>query len=85
VSCAAHLYLDVSPKSGAIKHNFPQLDVDEIPETCVLDVADRGGVTLEETGVYLALTRERVRQLETRGLAKLKALTEMSALQDCLE
>jgi DNA-directed RNA polymerase sigma subunit (sigma70/sigma32) len=28
------------------------------------------------------LTRERIRQLETRGLAKLKALSAMSALSD---
>jgi hypothetical protein len=85
VSCKHHLYLDVSPRSGAIKLNFPHLEVWEMPETCALDVADRGGVTLEEVGEIMNLTRERIRQLETRGLAKLKALNEMAALVDYIE
>ena len=41
-------------------------------ETCSLDVADRGGITLEEVGEILNLTRERIRQVEVRGLSKLK-------------
>ena len=50
VSCSHHLYLDVNPETGAIKLNFPHLEVWEMPETCSLDVADRGGITLEEVG-----------------------------------
>ncbi len=72
VSCSHHLYLDVNPESGAIKLNFPHLDVWEMAETCSLDVADRGGVTLEEVGAILNLTRERIRQLEVRGIDKIK-------------
>ncbi len=41
-------------------------------ETCALDVADRGGITLEEVGEIMNLTRERIRQVEVRGLLKLK-------------
>jgi DNA-directed RNA polymerase sigma subunit (sigma70/sigma32) len=41
-------------------------------ETCSLDVADRGGITLEEVGAILNLTRERIRQVEVRGLCKIK-------------
>lgn len=85
VSCKYHLYLDVSPRSGAIKLNFPHLEVWEMAETCALDVADRGGVTLEEVGEIMNLTRERIRQLETRGLAKLKALQEMADLMDYID
>ncbi len=85
VSCKHHLYLDVNPRNGAIKLNFPEIEVWDMPETCALDIADRGGVTLDEVGEIMNLTRERVRQLETRGLAKLKALNELAALQDYID
>ncbi len=72
VSCRHHLYLDVNPYSGSFKLNFPHLEVWELEETCSLDVADRDGVTLEEVGEIMNLTRERIRQVEVRGLLKLK-------------
>lgn len=73
VSCKFHLYLDVNPQTGSIKLNFPDLEVWEMTETCALDVADRGGITLEEVGALLNLTRERIRQVELKGLQKLRA------------
>lgn len=82
VSCAHHLYLDVSARTGAIKLNFPDLEPDELAESCALDVADRRGVTLEEVGRVMNLTRERVRQLEIKGLAKLQATAESFGLRD---
>jgi hypothetical protein len=72
VSCKHHLYLDVNPETGSIKLNFPDKDPDELAETCSLDVADAGGITLEEVGELLNLTRERVRQVEVRGLVQLR-------------
>ncbi len=72
VSCKYHLYLDVNPRTGSIKLNFPGLEVWELSETCALDVADRGGITLEEVGELLNLTRERIRQVEAKGLEKLR-------------
>ena len=53
--------------------NFPDLEVWEMTETCALDVADRGGITLEEVGTLLNLTRERIRQVERSGIDKLRA------------
>jgi hypothetical protein len=75
VSCENHLYLDVNPQSGAIKLNFPHLEVWQMAETCALDVADKGGITLEEVGAILNLTRERIRQVEVRGLCKIRELS----------
>lgn len=71
VSCKFHLFLDVNPETGSIKINFPDLEVWEMAETCALDVADRAGITLEEVGEILNLTRERIRQVEVLGLEKL--------------
>jgi hypothetical protein len=76
ISCKHHLYLDVNPATGSIKVNFPDREVWEIEESCALDVADRGGITLEEVGAMMNLTRERIRQLETFGLRKLGDLCE---------
>jgi hypothetical protein len=76
ISCKHHLYLDVNPGTGSIKLNFPDKEVWEMGETCALDVADRGGITLEEVGAIMNLTRERIRQVETRGLLKLRAICE---------
>jgi len=84
VSCKHHLYLDVNPETGSIKLNFPDKEVWELRETCALDVAERGGLTLEEVGEILNLTRERIRQVEAAGLQKLLELTGEEDLKDLL-
>lgn len=84
VSCKYHLYIDVHPIRGSIKLNFPDLEVWEMTDTCALDVSDRGGITLEEVGEIMNLTRERVRQVETSGLAKLSAVQDVERLKDYL-
>ncbi len=85
VSCKHHLFLDVSARTGAIKLNFPDLEVWEMNESCALDVADRGGTTLEDVGAIMNLTRERIRQVEVKALAKLQALRDMEALRDYVD
>ncbi|MGI6393226.1 MAG: sigma factor-like helix-turn-helix DNA-binding protein [bacterium] len=72
VSCKYHLFLDVNPDTKSIKFNFPGKEVWELKETCALDVADKGGVTLEEVGAIMNLTRERIRQVEMKALQKLR-------------
>ncbi len=72
VSCKYHLYIDVNPRTGSIKINFPDKEVWELENSCALDVAEQGGITLEEVGEILNLTRERIRQVEVRGLMKLR-------------
>jgi hypothetical protein len=76
VSCKHNLYLDVNPETGSIKLNFPDKEIWELEHTCALDVAEKGGITLEEVGAIMNLTRERIRQVETRGLMKLREATE---------
>jgi hypothetical protein len=82
VSCKHNLYLDVNPETGSIKLNFPDKEIWELPYTCALDVAEKGGITLEEVGEIMNLTRERIRQVETRGLLKLREATEAEPKRD---
>ena len=84
VSCKHHLYLDVNPETGSIKLNFPDLEVWEMEVTCALDVSERGGITLEEVGEILNLTRERIRQVEVKGLQKLREVASELGLEDFL-
>lgn len=76
VSCKYNLYLDVNPETGSIKLNFPDKEIWELEYTCALDVSEKGGITLEEVGEIMNLTRERIRQVETRGLEKVRHATE---------
>jgi hypothetical protein len=84
VSCKQNLFLSVNTRNGNIKLEQGGLEPWEVGESCALDVADRKGITLEEAGKILNLTRERVRQLEDMALAKLKehALDEGDELDD---
>lgn len=71
VGCQYHLYLDVAAGPN-LKLNFPDLEPDELIESCALDVAEDGGRTLEDVARLTNLTRERVRQVEVRALVKLQ-------------
>ena len=85
VSCRYHLYLDVNPRTGSIKLNFPDLEVWEMPDTCSLDVASEGGITLEKAGQILNLTRERIRQMEAAGMEKIRQSGFGQDLEDALD
>ena len=72
-SCRHHLLLDVSGK-GKIKLNFDTEDPAELPDTCVLDVAERRGQdTLDNVGASMNVTRERARQIEAKAIRKVIA------------
>lgn len=70
-SCRYHLLLDVHPETGNIKLNFGHDDVERLPQTCALDVAENYAPTLDVAAYHVNVTRERVRQIEERALAKL--------------
>lgn len=71
VGCKWHLYLDVL-STGSIKFNFPDLEPDELEESCALDVADRGSTTFDEVGAIMNITRERVRQIWVAARMKIE-------------
>jgi hypothetical protein len=73
ISCRHHLYADPFKshrKKGALSPNFDSLE--EMPDTCSLDVADRGELSLEQTGAHLNITREAVRLTEAQALHKIR-------------
>ena len=72
VSCRHHLYLDTGVRKGkgSLLLNYPESEVWEVPETCSLDLADQGGMILDEVGKVMNLTRERVRQIEDQAIRK---------------
>ena len=72
VGCKYHLYLDINKSNGSIKFNFPDLEFDELSETCALDIIEKGESTLEDIGTYMNLTRERVRQIQDNVIEKLR-------------
>lgn len=79
VRCRHHLALDVNARTGGLLVNFPGVELEDMPDTCSLDVASRGGHTLEEAGQRINVTRERVRQLEVIGLAKIRQQVQAHA------
>lgn len=72
VSCRFHLYVDVTARGG-LRLNFPDLEVWELPETCALDVAERGALKLAEVSDLMNISRQRGRQLIDGALAKVWA------------
>lgn len=77
VGCRYHLYTDVS-HTGGLKINFPDVEPWDLTWSCALDIADAAdlaqqNVTLESVGRVLNITRERVRQVESRALARANA------------
>jgi hypothetical protein len=71
VACSMNLYLDTS-EMGSIILNFPHLEPGQMPaeQSCALDLADQGNMTLEEIAVVTNLTRERIRQIELKALLR---------------
>lgn len=77
VSCAAHLALEVRSHGtyATLRESFPGVEVWDMVETCVLDVADRGGAALEEVAALMNLTPERARQVEALAMERVEGET----------
>lgn len=87
VLCRYSLYLDLDPITGHVRIYHPRLEPWEVKgPSCALDVAERGPSTLEEVGDIYGVTRERIRQIETKALAKLgKNAALLAPLAEALE
>lgn len=73
--CRYHLEFHVT-EVGTLYRHHPDQELEDLPDTCALDVADRHigqGITLGDVGNYLNITRERTRQIERDALAKLRS------------
>ncbi len=64
ISCRHHIFLDVNPTTGALKINFPGVEVEDMVNTCSLDVADNGEHTLEEVAKFIGVSRQRAEAIE---------------------
>ncbi len=71
ISCRFSLAVDVTPHGG-LQFTVPGGELEDLPETCALDVAERGGITQVEIAGLLNMSRSRVEQIETRALARLR-------------
>ena len=82
--CRHHLFLDVL-SNGDIKMNFPDLNIWDMKETCVLDIADEGSNSLVTVGKYKNITRERIRQIEAKALNSFYKKVLFNNLSDLLK
>lgn len=82
VGCRHHLYLEVNERTGSITINFPEIGVENMGESCALDVADRGPLNLAEIGRIVRRTRERVRQIDIKGQLLLQAALNHTIEED---
>ena len=67
VSCRYHLYNE-RPEKFAYDVEFDQIQ----PDTCALDVAERGPLTQQEIADLYGLTHQRICQIEISAMRKLK-------------
>lgn len=78
VGCRASAYLDVTRKGGIRYAHGDELDPnDQEPDrSCTIDIAEDGGMTLEQAADIQQVTRERARQIEKWALGVLKPLVK---------
>lgn len=81
-SCRYHLGLNISSCGTRVMVSTEPEDLDDSTETCALDVASRGPLTLEQIGAFEGVGRERVRQVETEAFEKLQTNGKLAALID---
>lgn len=79
VTCRYNMFLDIKNDSGGgltynISRDAEPSDM-RYDQSCALDIADEHagvGMTLDDIGVYFGIDRERVRQIESVAIEKIK-------------
>jgi hypothetical protein len=82
VTCRYNLYLDENPETGSIRLNFPHLDPTQMVDSCAMDIAERGGIPLEDLGVMLNVTLEGASQVVDKALAEARFKVDEDRLWD---
>jgi hypothetical protein len=80
--CRMHLGVDVTDRGALIVVGGPG-EPWELEQTCALDLAERGGMSLQAVADVMHLSRERVRQLQEDAIAKIRQ--RPGALAELLE
>ena len=84
VGCRYHLGITFNPKTGDYHINHKD-GLFSMAESCALDMAEKGGLTLEAVGEALNITRERVRQIEKLAMRKLKKFSCRKEMRELYE
>lgn len=78
--CRYHLWLDVGPCSSAAgghgRGSIREWDHPEDGDSCALDVAERGGCTLQECADLWCVSRQRIEQIERVALEQCRRTCE---------
>jgi hypothetical protein len=85
VGCVQHLFLDVMDHGASIRMNFPSKEPWELGPTCALDEAEKDGMTLDEVGKTINITRERVRQLIEQAIKTSRKNTNSELFKSAID
>lgn len=82
VGCKYNNFIDA--KGQSIVFNFPDKGPEDVPpeRSCALDIADRGGATLQDVAKITNLTRERIRQVQAKALSRAEQMLDKLGLVD---
>jgi hypothetical protein len=80
VACRQHLLIHSIGIDREPRSHFAELD--EMPETCALDVADRGPHGFREIGEMLNVSHALIEIVVNKGLAKMRAPVEQEGLAE---
>jgi hypothetical protein len=81
VACKHHAYLQVRD-DGSIQYNHQGLEPWEIPETCVLDQAEHGGLLLHEAAPVMGMTPQWMNVIELAARDKMRQAERLRAHAD---